>query len=173
MVVWISLHKFWSTLRYKWWFSYCLHKFWSILRNKLWIVSLFLHLHDVILSNNCIIILSYVMAGVDLSKAGLTFAQRMMQRKQNWLGWVGHGWHFGTFGTFWNVLGRLKPIYCITIFKQVSTCSKDDAIIQRGNGLGWPWLALIGLGWTWARLVWPDICSKDNAKKTNHCIMLG
>ena len=51
----------------------------------------------------------------------------------------------GHFGTFWNVLGRLKPIYCITIFKQVSTCSKDDAIIPGGNGLEWPLLALAGL----------------------------
>ena len=48
--------------------------------------------------------------------------------------------------TFWDILGRLKPIYCITIFKQVSTCSKDDAIIPRGNGLGWAWLDLSKAG---------------------------
>ena len=37
--------------------------------------------------------------------------------------------HLGMFG---DVLGCLehKPIYCITIYKQVSTCSKDDAILH-------------------------------------------
>ena len=54
------------------------------------------------------------------------------------LGMFGDVWgHLETFGDIWGHLGR-KPIYCITIFKQVSTCSKDDAIIPRGNGLGWP-----------------------------------
>ena len=70
------------------------------------------------------------MAGVDLSKAGLDDDAK----KTNYcimLGCAGLGMAdvLGHFGTFWNVLGRLKPIYCITIFKQVSTCSKDDAII--------------------------------------------
>ena len=38
----------------------------------------------------------------------------------------------GRFATFGDVLGCLehKPIYCITIYKQVSTCSKDDAILH-------------------------------------------
>ena len=62
---------------------------------------------------------------------------------------------------FGDVLGCLehKPIYCITIYKQVSTCLKDDAIIPRG---------LAGLDF----LVWADICSKDDARKTDYCIML-
>jgi hypothetical protein len=40
----------------------------------------------------------------------------------------------GRFATSGDVLGCLehKTIYCITIYKQVSTCSKDDAIIPRG-----------------------------------------
>jgi hypothetical protein len=40
----------------------------------------------------------------------------------------------GRFWTFLDVLKHdaKKPIYCITIFKQLSTCSKDDAIIPRG-----------------------------------------
>ena len=56
---------------------------------------------------------------------------------------------FGTFGELWGCFGKLgdvlrhlgmfgdvlgclehKPIYCITIYKQVSTCSKDDAILH-------------------------------------------
>ena len=37
--------------------------------------------------------------------------------------------HLEMFG---DVLGCLehKPIHCITIYKQVSTCSKDDAILH-------------------------------------------
>ena len=84
------------------------------------------------------------MAGVDLRKAGLDDDAKKtnycIMLGWAWLGLAGLGMAdvLRRFGTFWNVLGRLKPIYCITILKQVSTCSKDDAIIQRGNGLGWP-----------------------------------
>ena len=71
------------------------------------------------------------------------------------LGLAGHGWLFGHLGHFWtfckvwgclatfeDVLGCLKhkPIYCITIYRQASTCSKDEVIIPRGNGLGLAWL---------------------------------
>jgi hypothetical protein len=76
-------------------------------------------------------------AGLEQGWSGLTFAQRMMQRKQTIASWLTFWDVLGRFGTFWGRLGR-KPIHCITIFKQVSTCSKDDVIIPRGNGLGWP-----------------------------------
>jgi hypothetical protein len=66
----------------------------------------------------------------------------MMQGKQTIASCLaGLGWALLTFlyvlGRFWTFLDVLKhdaikPIYCITIFKQLSTCSKDDAIIPRG-----------------------------------------
>ena len=60
-----------------------------------------------------------------------------------WTLWDVSG-RFATLGMFGDVLECLehKPIYCITIYKQVSTCFKDDAIIPRGKGLG-----LAGPGW--------------------------